>query len=48
MLLPFTTIAVPKVDIAQGRIVVNPPAFDDAGGEPAPPRKPAGKRTGER
>jgi len=49
MLLPFTTVTVPKVDVAQGRIVVNPPSFIDDGEQPLPtPQKSTAKRTGER
>jgi 16S rRNA processing protein RimM len=48
VLLPFTTVTVPKVDVAQGRIVVNPPAFIEGDESAPPPRKSTAKRTGER
>ncbi len=34
ILVPFSDDAVPEIDIAGGRIVVIPPRFDDAAGEP--------------
>jgi 16S rRNA processing protein RimM len=36
LLVPFTRAAVPTVDLAGGRIVVDPPA--ESGDEPGPPR----------
>ncbi|MEX2319681.1 MAG: ribosome maturation factor RimM, partial [Bauldia sp.] len=34
ILVPFTETAVPKVDIAAGRVVAIPPVFDDEGEAP--------------
>jgi len=51
ILVPFTTLAVPHLDIGNGRVVVNPPGVvenEADHGRLAPRRRRAAKRSGER
>jgi 16S rRNA processing protein RimM len=47
LLVPFTRVAVPEVDIARGRLTIEPPTEVDASKPPPPPLVGGGRRRGQ-